>query len=171
VLSPTLPPYQHQVGPTGCGKTEIARRLATLAGSPFIKVEATKFTEVGFHGRDVETIVRDLLNAAITLVKKSKTEELRPQIESHVRGKILDKLCGGGSSAKAKEDSHTAFDELLQQGKLEDQLITVEVPVKPPSLPGGGNVVSGEVRTWRRFFCARCFISLFCLYFLFRIWR
>ena len=108
-------------------------------------MEATKFTEVGFHGRDVDMIVRDLVESSITLVKKAKTEELRPQIESHVRGKILEKLCGGGSSAKAKEDSHTAFDELLQQGKLEDQLITVEVPVKPPSPPGNGNMVSGEV--------------------------
>merc|ERR1712195_41888 len=65
------------VGPTGCGKTEIARRLATLAGSPFIKVEATKFTEVGFHGRDVDMIIRDLIDSSITLVQKQKKKELR----------------------------------------------------------------------------------------------
>ena len=77
------------VGPTGCGKTEIARRLATLAGSPFIKVEATKFTEVGFHGRDVDTIIRDLVESSILLVKKLKTEELRPVVKKHVNEKLV----------------------------------------------------------------------------------
>ena len=80
------------VGPTGCGKTEIARRLATLAGSPFIKVEATKFTEVGFHGRDVDMIIRDLIDSSITLVKKQKQDELRIQVQQHIKDIILERL-------------------------------------------------------------------------------
>lgn len=142
-----------QVGPTGCGKTEIARRLAKLAGSPFIKVEATKFTEVGFHGRDVDMIIRDLVESGINLVKKSKVEELRPQVKKQVRAKLLNALCGGGSASDSKEDSNSAFESLLEAGQLEDQEVTIEVPVKAPSPPnimgdrggaGGGGVDIGD---------------------------
>ncbi len=135
------------VGPTGCGKTEIARRLATLAGSPFVKVEATKFTEVGFHGRDVDMIIRDLLDNSIALVKKLKTEQLRAQVERQVNQLILQKLVGGGG-----QDSMASFEKLLEEGNLEGQSITVEVPVKPPSAPSvaggpdgrGGAIDLGE---------------------------
>jgi len=81
------------VGPTGCGKTEIARRLAKFCRAPFVKVEATKFTEVGYHGRDVDTIIKDLLDASLALVKELKTEahraEVRPAVEQRVRARLL----------------------------------------------------------------------------------
>ena len=81
------------VGPTGCGKTEIARRLATLAGSPFIKVEATKFTEVGVHGKDVDTIIRDLIEASIKLVKEQKTDLLKIQVQKQINEIIYLFVC------------------------------------------------------------------------------
>src|SRR6476469_3795270 len=71
------------IGPTGVGKTEIARRLAGLTGAPFIKVEATKYTEVGYHGRDVESMIRDLLDSAITMVRGEMTDEVKPRAEQH----------------------------------------------------------------------------------------
>ena len=80
------------MGPTGVGKTEISRRLSRLTGSPFLKVEATKFTEVGYVGRDVESMVRDLVEIAISLIKEEKTEELRPKARRQAEERILDLL-------------------------------------------------------------------------------
>src|SRR6266700_1480707 len=77
-------------GPTGVGKTEIARRLASLTGAPFIKVEATKYTEVGYHGRDVESMIRDLLDSSIALVREEMTESVKPSAEEHVEERIID---------------------------------------------------------------------------------
>src|SRR5215213_5266805 len=87
-------------GPTGVGKTEIARRLAGLTGAPFIKVEATKYTEVGYHGRDVESMIRDLLDSAIALVREEMTESVKEPAEKHVEDRLLDYLlpAGGGTS-------------------------------------------------------------------------
>ena len=82
------------IGPTGCGKTEIARRLSKMADAPFIKVEATKFTEVGFHGRDVDQIIRDLVEASIALTRKRKAEEFRAEAKRLVETRILDTLTG-----------------------------------------------------------------------------
>src|SRR6185369_14458193 len=79
-------------GPTGVGKTEIARRLASLTGAPFIKVEATKYTEVGYHGRDVESMIRDLLDSSIALVREEQTESIKPKAEEHVEERLLDYL-------------------------------------------------------------------------------
>ena len=133
------------VGPTGCGKTEIARRLATLAGSPFIKVEATKFTEVGFHGKDVDTIIRDLIEASIKLVKEQKTDLLKIQVQKQINEIILNKLVGGSKvdskSGNQKEDSQHVFSDMLEQGNLEAQTIVVEVPVQQPNAPGGPSIV------------------------------
>src|SRR3989440_8757307 len=78
------------IGPTGVGKTEIARRLANLTGAPFIKVEATKYTEVGYHGRDVESMIRDLLDTAITMVRDEMTEAVKTPAEQNVEARLLD---------------------------------------------------------------------------------
>ena len=122
------------VGPTGCGKTEIARRLAKLCRAPFIKVEATKFTEVGYHGRDVDTIIKDLMDASLTLVKELKTEALAGEIGPAVEARILEALTGPG----AAEDTVESFRALLRGGALDDREIAVDVPQKDARPPGGG---------------------------------
>jgi len=86
------------IGPTGVGKTEIARRLARLADAPFIKVEATKFTEVGYHGRDVDSMIRDLLDSAINMVRGEMTDTVKPDAEKQVEERLLDLLLPAGSA-------------------------------------------------------------------------
>src|SRR6266542_1806712 len=88
------------IGPTGVGKTEIARRLARLAGAPFVKVEASKFTEVGYVGRDVETMVRDLVDAAIKLVKEEETDKLKPRARENAEERLLDVLLPPARNAR-----------------------------------------------------------------------
>src|SRR5437899_4217795 len=84
------------IGPTGVGKTEIARRLASLTGAPFIKVEATKYTEVGYHGRDVESMIRDLLDTGIAMVRSEMTETVRNAAETYAEDRLIDSLLPGG---------------------------------------------------------------------------
>jgi ATP-dependent HslUV protease ATP-binding subunit HslU len=144
------------IGPTGVGKTEIARRLARLAGAPFVKVEASKFTEVGYVGRDVESIVRDLVDLAVNLVRDEREAEVEEQAEEGVEERLLDLLLppvsesrkpepgpGGGpfvvgSSGAARKESDPDADErrertreklrmLLREGKLEERTVDVEV--------------------------------------------
>ncbi|GMI58574.1 hypothetical protein ScalyP_jg10978 [Parmales sp. scaly parma] len=124
------------VGPTGCGKTEIARRIAKLSQAPFIKVEATKFTEVGFHGRDVDSIIRDLVDIAINQTKKKQSEILRKEAKVAVENKILESLVGPHGADEAKE----SFRRLLRTGELDSQEVEVDVPENNGG-KGGDNVV------------------------------
>jgi len=119
------------IGPTGVGKTEIARRLAKLARAPFIKVEATKFTEVGYVGRDVESIVRDLTEAAIKLVREQAKDEVRHRAEDAAEDRILDALLPPprGQENEPRQDSSTrqTFRKKLREGQLDDKEIDIEI--------------------------------------------
>ena len=111
------------IGPTGVGKTEIARRLAKLAQAPFIKVEATKFTEVGYVGRDVEQIVRDLLEIAILMTKERMKRQVQAKAEEAAEGRVLDALVGEGASA----DTRAKFRKMLRAGELDDKEIELKL--------------------------------------------
>ncbi len=119
------------IGPTGVGKTEIARRLARLAGAPFIKIEATKFTEVGYVGRDVESIVRDLVEAAANLLREEQARQVRPRAEDAAEERVLDALLPPARGQEADRDSSTRqiFRKKLREGQLDDKEIDVEVSV------------------------------------------
>ena len=119
------------IGPTGVGKTEISRRLAKLAGAPFIKVEATKFTEVGYVGRDVDSIIRDLVEVALALVKETKRKEVRAKAEKHAEERVLDALVGAGSSSTTRE----TFRKRLRAGELNDKEIEIQVAETGAGLP------------------------------------
>ena len=123
------------IGPTGVGKTEIARRLSKLVGAPFIKVEATKYTEVGYVGRDVESMVRDLLSVSITMVKTEFQEEVKDEAERRVEEGLLDLLLPGVGKADAKSEgtegsTREKFRQMLRDGKLEDRSVEVDVTKK-----------------------------------------
>jgi ATP-dependent HslUV protease ATP-binding subunit HslU len=125
------------IGPTGVGKTEIARRLAGLVGAPFIKVEATKYTEVGYHGRDVESMVRDLLDVGIDMVRRESHETVKETAAVFVEDRLLDLLLptSGGfedDEAKAKrERTRSHFREQLRAGQLEDRPVEIIIEQKP----------------------------------------
>jgi ATP-dependent HslUV protease ATP-binding subunit HslU len=171
------------IGPTGVGKTEIARRLARLAGAPFVKVEASKFTEVGYVGRDVESMVRDLVDAAVNMVRTDREDEVQEVAEQRVEERLLDLLippvdgekqpappqqpkegdgaprvfvAGPTGSVERREDTEVRerrertrekFRQLLQDGKLEDREVEVEVtqsmPIENMMIPMGGGMDGG----------------------------
>jgi ATP-dependent HslUV protease ATP-binding subunit HslU len=114
------------IGPTGCGKTEIARRIAKLSQAPFIKVEATKFTEVGFHGKDVEQIIKDLLDNGIAMTRKKIIEQIKAEVDLSVEDRILEALVGENA-----DNSHSeTFRKLLKDGDIDDRMIEVVIPVR-----------------------------------------
>ena len=125
------------IGPTGCGKTEISRRLAKLADAPFVKVEATKFTEVGYVGRDVEQIARDLVEEAIRLERERRRVAVRDKAEEAAIVRLVDALVGKDAS----EATRTAFAQRFRDGHLDDKEIEIEVedtPATPFEIPGMG---------------------------------
>jgi len=127
------------IGPTGCGKTEISRRLAKLADAPFVKVEATKFTEVGYVGRDVEQIARDLVEEAIRLEKERRRAAVKDKAEEAAMARLLDALTGKGASEATRE----AFRQRFRDGHLDSTEIEIEIeanPQMPFEIPGGGQV-------------------------------
>ncbi len=127
------------IGPTGCGKTEISRRLAKLADAPFVKVEATKFTEVGYVGRDVEQIARDLVEEAIRLEKERRRSAVKDKAEDAAMGRLLDALTGKDASQATRE----SFKKRFEDGHLDATEIEIEVeqaPQMPFEVPGGANV-------------------------------
>ncbi|WP_028878061.1 ATP-dependent protease ATPase subunit HslU [Terasakiella pusilla] len=118
-----LPKNILMIGPTGVGKTEIARRLAKLAEAPFIKVEATKFTEVGYVGRDVEQMIRDLVESAINIVSEKMKKEVKAKAELAAEERVLDALVGETASAETRQK----FRVMLREGKLDDKEIELDL--------------------------------------------
>jgi ATP-dependent HslUV protease ATP-binding subunit HslU len=118
-----LPKNILMIGPTGVGKTEISRRLAKLAGAPFIKVEATKFTEVGYVGRDVDQIIRDLLEAGIGLVRDAKRKQVEAKAQLNAEERVIDALVGASASASTRE----TFRRRLRSAELDDKEIEIQV--------------------------------------------
>ena len=127
-----LPKNILMIGPTGVGKTEISRRLAKLANAPFLKVEATKFTEVGYVGRDVDQIVRDLVETGIGLVRASKRKEVRAKAHLQAEERVLNALVGASASPATKD----AFRKRLRDGELDDKEIEVQVSDSGGGMPG-----------------------------------
>ncbi|SDW12761.1 ATP-dependent protease ATPase subunit HslU [Roseicitreum antarcticum] len=137
------------IGPTGVGKTEISRRLAKLAKAPFLKVEATKFTEVGYVGRDVDSIIRDLMDSAIAMTREAMREEVKARAHASAENRVIDAIAG----ENAREQTREMFRNKLKRGELDDTEIEIEVtdtssPMPTMDLPGmpqGGMMNLGDI--------------------------
>ncbi|KAH9541672.1 hypothetical protein CY35_14G077500 [Sphagnum magellanicum] len=143
------------IGPTGCGKTEIARRLAKIAYAPFVKVEATKFTEVGFHGRDVDQIIRDLVENAISLQRQKVQRRVVKEVEQAVENQIIKIIVGqqgpmeGEAAIVGTRDNTDLFRKLFRDGALDKRKIQLDLPDERTQLPvdivGGGGFAVNEI--------------------------
>ncbi len=120
------------MGPTGVGKTEIARRLSKLVNAPFVKVEATKYTEVGYVGRDVESMIRDLVMTSIKIVRSEHEERVKEQAEKKVEEKLLDLLFSPGEKDTAEDEIRELFRRKLQAGEMEDREVEIPAPTREP---------------------------------------
>ncbi|MFO8062366.1 MAG: ATP-dependent protease ATPase subunit HslU [bacterium] len=134
------------IGPTGVGKTEIARRLAKMVRAPFVKIEASKFTEVGYVGKDVESIIRDLMRASYSIIENETAEEVRDAARKSVEDRILDSLLPG--SDRAEPDTVEKFRDMLRRGILDEREIEIEITENPGSKidvfsMGGGDAFEG----------------------------
>jgi len=132
------------IGPTGVGKTEIARRLAKLAGAPFVKVEASKFTEVGYVGRDVESMIRDLVRVAVTLVQEEETDKMASRAEELAEERLLDILLPrrSGTPEEPPDSTREKLRQLLRNGALDDR--TVEVEITTQATAPGVEIFTGQ---------------------------
>ena len=123
------------IGPTGVGKTELARRLAKLSNSPFLKVEASKFTEVGYVGRDVESMIRDLVDISIELVREERLDEVAERAETNAEERLLDLLMPPQQEAsESAERTREKLRERLREGKLDERMVEIEVKERGPTV-------------------------------------
>jgi ATP-dependent HslUV protease ATP-binding subunit HslU len=165
-----LPKNILMIGPTGVGKTEIARRLAKLDNSPFLKVDATKFTEVGYVGRDVEQIVRDLVEVAIKITLEEMKKSVKEKAEQNAEEKIINALCGENAS----EETRSKFKAMFKKGEFDDKEISIEVKEKAKAptmdLQGGmgaigmvslGDMFGGEKTKTKKMTASKAFLTLF----------
>ena len=129
------------IGPTGVGKTEISRRLARLAKAPFLKVEATKFTEVGYVGRDVDSIVRDLVDVAINDTRARMREEVQERARREAEERVVEAIAG----KDAREQTREMFRAKLRRGELDDTVIEIEVVEAGPQMPMPGRALNAAV--------------------------
>jgi len=138
------------IGPTGVGKTEIARRLARLADAPFIKVEATKFTEVGYVGRDVDTIVRDLVEISVKQTREQAMKKVRARAQDAAEERILDVLVGFQEKSTPDNPTRQKFRKMLREGELDDKEIDIEVAVSQPQMevlaPPGMEEITSQIQ-------------------------
>ena len=140
------------MGPTGVGKTEIARRLSRLTGAPFIKVEATKYTEVGYVGRDVESMIRDLMDLGIKLVREEEGERVEPQARASAEEKLLDLLLPGTTQTSTRESTREKLRNLWKLGHLDNHEVELEVSEQSPqmdifAMPGADNSIASQMKS------------------------
>ena len=134
------------IGPTGVGKTELARRLAKLANSPFMKVEASKFTEVGYVGRDVESMIRDLVDIAIDMIREEKLDEIGDRAEESAENRLLDLLVPPApENAEDNAKTREKLRDRLREGKLDERMVEVEVKDRAPTFEIAGNMNFDEM--------------------------
>ncbi len=153
-----LPKNILMIGQTGVGKTELARRLARLANSPFLKVEASKFTEVGYVGRDVESMIRDLVEIAIDMIREEKLDEVADRAEASAEERLLDVLLPPSNEpSETAEKSREKMREKLRAGRLDDRVVEIDVRERPPSFEVLANTGNEEMDTNLREFLPALF--------------